>query len=299
MDLAQNRIRATSEKSPETPMLENGTMPPASQVDALLAQRDQVQSAIAQGQDLLHQIDQAMKALGEWGYSIDNKLTGVDRHLDRLMWQRLLEVCKEHLFIAPLLNGEWDILLKTNTPFVRDEVDVALAAMDERRARMLAGGILMAAQEMYGAARLGQQARVQGLFTYNPPWGANAYRNKVDPRSPRMMGRGLGGDGYFTTNEHKMQHLDALHRLMCLADGVALPAADDLPCNWLNRSDYSAAPWRSYFTVDRYKNGNGRITLLRMDLANQLNACLDEWDLGRAAGTPGRSAQNTFAQAGL
>lgn len=258
-------------------MLENGNLPPAAQVDALLEQRAQLHAQIIQGQSLLGQIDQAMKALGEYGYSVDGALHGVARNLDRLMWKRLLEVCQVHLFIAPRLNHEWDILPRTNTPFVRDQVDGALAALDERRARMLAGGILMAAQQLFGGTRLVQRTRAQGLFTYNAPWGANAYRNTTDPRSPNAMGRGLGGDGYFTINEHKMQHLDALHRLMCLADGVALPAADDLPDNWLHKPDYCAAPWQSYFTVDRYKNGNGRITILRMDLADRLNACLDAW----------------------
>lgn len=258
-------------------MLENGTLPPASEVNALLEQRTKLHAQIIHGQGVLGQIGQAMKALGEWRYSLEDALSGVDRNLDRLMWKRLLEVCQVHMFIAPQLNNGWDTLSRTNTPFVRNQVDGALAAMDERRARMLAGGILMVAKELFGATRLGQQTRVQRVFTYNPPWGANAYRNTSDPRSPTAMGRGLGADGYFTTNEHKMQHLDALHRLMCLADGAALPAADDLPDNWLHKPDYSAAPWKSYFTVDRYKNGNARITVQRMDLADRLNACLDAW----------------------
>lgn len=248
-------------------MIENGTLPPATQVDALLEQRAQVHAQIIQGEGLLHQIDQAMKALGEYGYSVDGALHGVARNLDRLMWQRLLEVCQVHLFMEPSINSQWDIRPRTNRPFVRDQVDAALSELDERRTRMLAGGILMAAQKLFGGMRLGQQARVQGLFTYNAPWARGGYST----------------GGYFTINEHRMQHLDALHRLMCLADGAALPAADDLPSNWLIKPDYDQAPWQVYFTVDRYKNGNGRITLLRMDLADRLNACLDAWDLARAA----------------
>lgn len=258
-------------------MLENGNLPPASQVDALLGQHTQLHAALAQSQVLLGQVDSAMKALGNYRYSVDGDLQGIGRRLDQLLWQRLMEVCREHIYVEPMI-GDWHHLTASNTPFGREEVDRALANLDQHRHRMLVAGIVMAADKLFDAARLVEQTRVQGLFTYNPPWGANAYRNKVDPRSLRMMGRGLGGGGYFTINEHKMQHLDALYRMMCLAEGHALPAADALPSNWLCRPDYGAAPWQAYFTVDRYKNGNGRITIQRMDLARQLNTCLDEWE---------------------
>ncbi len=235
-------------------MINPGSLPPAALVHAMLATREQSSQHLEQGLGLLQQFDATLKALGNhWGSVANGTVEGHMRVLDQLLWQQLLVVCHEHGFVDDAMSG-WTTLLQTNAPFNRDRVSATLAELDRRRPRMFLGGILDCTQ-LFDGQCLAQKGKVAGMVEFMPPWRHN--------------------EGWFRIDSGKAGVLDTLHRLMCLADEQALPAAVDLPTNWIARKDYAQAPWQAYFAVDRFKNGNGRITVHRLDLVDLLNACLE------------------------